>query len=890
MGLSAGTRLGPYEIMAPLGAGGMGVVYDAQDTRLGRRVALKFLPDRLRDDAVALERLQREARAASALNHPSICTIYDVGEDQGHYYIVMERLEGQPLMEWIASDRLTVDFAVDLAIEIADALDTAHARNIIHRDIKPGNIFVTERRQAKVLDFGLAKVSGKRSVLTLAATAEQLITSPGSAVGTVAYMSPEQARGEEVDGRTDLFSLGAVLYEMVTGKLPFQGATSAVTFEALLNRTPAPPSQINPKVPSELEYIILKLLEKDRDLRYRSAADAVADLKRLRRDTQFGGRALPRGAGLHWSRAKISLAALAVVLVALAASVVSVRRKPALPVNPNQYQQLTSFTDAATWPALSPDGRMLTFIRGNPTFGFTPSGLTAGQIYVKILPDGEPVQLTRDNHVKANPKFSADGSRIIYTVRESSYDSWSVPVLGGEPQLFMSNAAGLTSVGKQDSQLLYSEMTGHGAQMQIATSTQSRTQYRAIYTPSEAGMVHRSYLSPDGRQVLGIEMDPEWLPCRLFPFDGSSKGQSVGPAGSRCTDAAWSPDGTYMYFSTNTGTGSHIWRQRYPDGQPEQVTAGVTEEDGIAFAPDGKSFVTSIGASQSTIWLHSARGDQQITSEGYGFLPTLSSDDQTLYFLVHAGGVRFPTTGGLWRLDVSSGKRQRLLPEFEMRHYSISPDGRQIAFVAYDANGRPAAWIAPLDGRSAPRRISSDAGGTVFFDESGNVIFLTIENSGNFIFRLRPGASTPEKVAATPAQSIWGISPDGKWIAVPGGADTLLRATMLYPIDGGAPKNLCPTCALGASIENGMAPIVAWSPDHKFFYLRFEQMTYAIPLRTNELLPPIPAAGFRKPDELLAIPGARRMSGEEVFPGNTPAEYAFVKVVLQRNIYRVPVP
>ncbi len=375
-----GQTVSHYRILRPLGRGGMGIVYEAEDIRLGRRVALKFLSAGVADHPHFLERFRREARAASALNHPNICTIHDVGESEGQQFLVMELLQGATLQERMAGKPLALRELLDVSLQVADALAAAHARGIVHRDIKPANIFVaagpTGVVLAKVLDFGLAKRSdveehpdGPLDTAAPTATVPVDVTSPGTVMGTRAYMSPEQARGSELDARSDLFSFGVVLYEMATGVSPFSARTNGLVMEAILQKTLPPASRSNPELPAELDRIIVKATEKDRNVRCQTASDLRADLERLRRATDSAQIASesahtaatpPPKSRPNWMWG--AMAALAIL--AVGATVLLLRDRPAAPLGSGGWQQLTNFTDSATQPALSADGRFLAFIRG----------------------------------------------------------------------------------------------------------------------------------------------------------------------------------------------------------------------------------------------------------------------------------------------------------------------------------------------------------------------------------------------------------------------------------------------------------------------------------------------------------------------------------------------
>jgi serine/threonine protein kinase/Tol biopolymer transport system component len=868
-----GVQIGQYRIETPIGAGGMGTVFRAVDIKLHRPVAIKFLSDDLAD-AAARRRFQREAQVASSLNHPHILTVYDVGEFDGRQYLVTEFIDGGTLKDWIQKQPRSWEDVAQLLTGVADGLASAHQAGILHRDIKPDNILVTASGYAKLGDFGLAKLEDGPPLSATRTLTEQQ-TRKGVIVGTIAYMSPEQASGNALDTRSDMFSFGVVLYEMLAGRRPFRSANNLELLQQVIHAKPEP---LSDDIPEPLRVLVMKALEKNPADRYPSMRELVADLRAAQRPS---GQvtAAPRKHRGKW----LAAAGLAAIAIAAAGAFwLSSRKTP--PAGQLQYIPLTNFTDSAVTPALSPDGRMLAFIRGESTF------TGAGEVYVKLLPDGDPVQLTRDGNDKMGPvSFSPDGSRIAYT--RGTWETWSVPVLGGEPAPLLANVEGLSwTNATKPFHVMFSAGTGEGLHMGIFTSTESRAEQRTVYMPASVdGMAHRSFLSPKGDWAIVIEMDTgKWLPCRLVPFDGSSAGRRVGPDPAQCTYAGWTPDGNWMYFSADTGSGFHTWRQRFPDGTPEQVTSGVTEEHGISFAPDGKSFVTSVGEAQSALWIHDSKGERQITFEGYAYLPSFSADTRRIYYLQRSAANRRFVSGELWTMDLQTGKKQRLLPDLMMENYSVSPDGKQIVFVNADKTGRTL-WIGSTDGSSPTRLLVNQECNRALFAPDGDIYFAGGGAEGMHLQKIKPDGTDLQRVIPEKVMFLYDISPDGKWLAVWTTAGTDIK---ICRTDGSAPTLLCAGCASGGAEDRGITPPMAsWSHDGKELYLYSEPLRqmYAAPLKSGQPLPAIPASGISWRYGPPPIAGVRTIP-RRAFMSGDPQVYAYLQVTSHRNIYRILVP
>jgi serine/threonine protein kinase/Tol biopolymer transport system component len=759
-----GRTISHYCVVEKIGGGGMGVVYKAEDTRLGRNVALKFLPEDISQDPQAIERFRREARAASSLNHPSICTVYDIGEFEGRPFIAMELLVGQTLKHRIGRRSFPTSELLDVAIQITEGLEAAHAKSIVHRDIKPANVFLVEGGPAKILDFGLAKLTAYRQPATKAVSESSIptqmhfldddLTSPGRSMGTVAYMSPEQVRGDELDARSDLFSLGVVLYEMATGVLPFSGVVPALTFDSILHSSPTPVTKLNARLPLALENILAKALEKETDLRYQTAAELRADLKRLRRDTDSGRSgtfaepaATPQDDPKSRARRRLRTwtAVSAGMLIALTAILGYVLTRPDAPPRVLRTVQLTNTnrpkSDVVT------DGSRLYFIADQSRLAQT--SVTGGETF--------PIATSLEETGFANIfDISPDGSALLMnTARGTTLNGplWEVPVLGGTPRR-LGNLVGHAGAWSPDRKSI---AYANGNDIFLAKSDASES--RRLLTV--AGTASDLRWSPSGSILRFTVNDPKTNGRSIW--QASADGNNLHPllagwnsAPNECC-GNWTPDGSYFVFQAVRDGTANLWALRENRGlfasipeKPVQLTTGpmnvgapVPSRDGkklfaqgwqprgelvrydsrsgqiapylsgisamgLDFSPDGK-WVAYNDGTDGTMWRSKVDGTQKlklVSTPMLAYLPRWSPDSQQIAFFGHPPGEPWQ----IYVIPAAGGAPEVLYRgETNLADPSWSPDGKSIAFGENSLiNQGSAIYILDVKTRKASKLPGSD--------------------------------------------------------------------------------------------------------------------------------------------------------------------------------------
>jgi serine/threonine protein kinase/Tol biopolymer transport system component len=817
-----GETISHYRIVEKLGGGGMGVVYKAEDVTLHRFVALKFLPDAVAKDPQALARFQREARASSALNHPNICTIHEIGEQDGRLFLVMEFLDGMTLKHRIAGRALETETLLPLATEIADALDAAHGQGIVHRDIKPANIFITKRGHAKILDFGLAKINpivGSSSQVEAERTEtieNQNLTSPGAALGTVAYMSPEQVRGKELDHRTDLFSFGVVLYEMGTGALPFRGDTSGVIFDGILNRTPVPPVRLNPDLPLRLEELINKALEKEPKFRCQTAAEMRADLERLWRDSSAGHlAALPstsaRGVALSSGQAAsgksaqalapsfrpaavapnrygwLPWALAAMLAAALGVWILANRFRPIVqnPLSNAHFARLTDFEEGATNPAISPDGKFVAFISDRSrTF----------DIWLIQASGGSLANLTQGRIGDARGPlraigFSGDGSEVWSSGMEGRRLRL-LPLVSGAPHNFLDEHAAEVAWSIDGTRLVYH--TWEPGDPTLVADHNGANERQIL--KSEPGLHnHYQVWSKDGRWIYFVHGRPATHEMDLWRI--SSDGGQPEQLTRINTDIAYpTPIGerTILFVAHDqNGAGPWLWAFDLEARTSQRVSSGLEQYTALAATADARRLAASVVNSRVNLWSVPITSRVVEEKEVEAFpLPTMRAQAPrfgggSLFYLSSRDGA-----DGLWSyrdgqaLEIWKGSEGAL-----QAPPAVSADGSSVAF-AVRRDGKRQMHVIAADGtRLHPLSSDVDVRGTASWSPDGKwIVAAGSDRDGAGLFKIPADGGSPVRVATGAfLDPVW--SPRGDLI-VYGGTQVFTLMPLLAMHPNGTPVKL----------------------------------------------------------------------------------------------------